>query len=115
MAVGRTRSSMARELRHLHRLGGNGGEQSGRRWASRMVAVQAVASPPPGCDELHRSPRHLRRAAQEGEGAVGVGPSYCERSNPPLFGGRRGVFLVITKRRGAYWGAVGAVKLVHLP
>jgi hypothetical protein len=22
---------------------------------------------------------------------------------------------VITKRRGAYWGAVGAVKLVHLP
>jgi hypothetical protein len=84
MAVGRTRSSMARELRHLHRLGGDGDEQSGRRWASRTVAVQDVALPPPGYDELHRSPRHLRRAAQEGEGAVEVGPSYWGRSNHPF-------------------------------
>jgi hypothetical protein len=84
MAAGHTRSSMACELRHLHRLGGDGGDQSKRRWASRTAAVQAATSTPPGCNELHRSPRHLRRAAQEGEGAVEVGPSYWGRSNHPF-------------------------------
>jgi hypothetical protein len=47
--------------------------------------------------------------------AVGVDSSYWGRSNFFFIRGKKGSILVITIKRGAYWGAVGTVKLVHLP
>jgi hypothetical protein len=44
-----------------------------------------------------------------------VGPTVLGDPTPPLFEGRRGVFLVIIKTRGPYWGAFGAMNLANLP